>query len=309
MQEILTVKELITKLEGGEVSVGDKVCVVGNVSYKDFGTRKLIYTIEGQNSHISCYDSKKGNKVIVKLNKSIYVEGEVDKRLGEYSIKNITKVDNKVLKQRLLRVYETEKTDQNKLYLLMADGDEKNAIKLLESSENINVNGSLNHTKLIYFAIECKMPKLFDAILNHSDFSTEGTNDPFEETLLTCLLYLYSSDTIKGEYKKLVRDCINSVISCGKFDLNETNLNNETALIVSCQSKELNWVTSILCANKDVYLNVCDDYDATAIEHAIREENYEAVNMLLKRDDLNLTDSIQEAVESMKKVCVETVRE
>lgn len=103
MQNIFKVKELITSIDDGSVKVGDKVCVCGEVSNKDYGTKKLIYTIVGKNSRIVCFDSNKSNKDIVKLEKLLYVEGKVDIRLGEYVLNDITKVDRNVMRQKLLR--------------------------------------------------------------------------------------------------------------------------------------------------------------------------------------------------------------
>lgn len=150
-------------------------------------------------------------------------------------------------------------------------------------------------------AINYHMPKLFDTIINHKDFKADESGDDFGNTLLIALLYLYGSNIKKNE-RKLVKEFINSVFLCNKFDLNEEDINKETALIVSCRYKELNWFTEMLCSVKSVDVNKQDDFGFSAIDKAINERNIEAIDMLLNREDLEMSDSTKDKVAKIKRL-------
>lgn len=296
MKSIFTVKELIAALENGDVKVGENVCVTGEVFKKDFGTRKLIYTLKWRNAHITCFDSNKDNKEVVKINKPLYVDGVVGVTFGMgFIIEDINSVDRNVKKQQFLRIYEAEKTDQNLLYLLMVSGDEEEAIKLLNISKNIELNALCQDEELACLAIKYATPKVFNAIINHKDFKAKGITDGFGDTLMTSLMYLYgpnSNDELAKEY-------IDSLVSCGRFDFNETNIHNETALMVSCMYPSLIFMTKILCEMEDIDLNVKNDFGNTALDCAIDNKNIGAIRMLMTRNDLIISDKNKESIEKL----------
>lgn len=300
MEKIRCIDDLINDLKNGKVKVGENVCIYGTVSKKDFGTRKLIYTVESSNAHITCFDSNLENKAIVKLDKPLYLEGEVGYHLNEYTIDKIKVVDSNIMKQHLLRLYEKEKTDQNLLYLTMSMGDDEKASEIVKSSDGIDPNGVCNNTELIFFAVEHRLPKTFKAIVGHKDFNGKNIRDGFDEPILVALLYIYGSKGVKITKKEIIKEMIDVIISSNKFDLNEVDINETTALSVACEFG-INSVVKALCDILEVDVNIADDYDRTPLDQAIKANNYEAVDILMSRSDLKVTKKQKKLIEAHKK--------
>lgn len=174
------------------------------------------------------------------------------------------------------------------LHKLIDENDEIGAIKLIEKERGkINVNYEFNQRVPIFSAINNKMFKLFDTIVNCEGFDSK-IEDGFGETLLESLLYLSGSDEVSTskEDNTLLKSMIKSILSSKTFDFNAKDLNNDTAINVACEYPSEVWVVEALVSKKNIDVNVVNDFDCSAVENCIRNKNMEALKLLGQRPDL-----------------------
>jgi 5'-3' exonuclease len=176
---------------------------------------------------------------------------------------------------------------------LIDDGDEKGAIELLKKyGDSFNVNYEYKMKLPIFSAINKNMNDLFDEIVNHYTF--DGVNeDGFGESLLHSLLYLRGGaeelqlqESEKANIDRMIRTLLNS----NKQDLNAVDLNNDTAINISCEYPNLLWITEDLVNREYVNPNIINDFSSTALTNAIRNDNIDAIKLLSKRKDLIVRD-------------------
>ena len=176
------------------------------------------------------------------------------------------------------------------LHKLIDENDEIGAIKLIEKERGkINVNYEFNQRVPIFSAINNKMFKLFDTIVNCEGFDSK-IEDGFGETLLESLLYLSGSDEVSTskEDNTLLKSMIKSILSSKTFDFNAKDLNNDTAINVACEYPSEVWVVEALVSKRDIDINVVNDFDCSAVENCIRNKNMEALKLLGQRPDLKI---------------------
>lgn len=176
------------------------------------------------------------------------------------------------------------------LHKLIDENDEVGAIKLLEKERgNINVNYEFQNRVPIFSAINNKMYKLFDVIVNTKGFDSK-IEDGFGETLLESMLYLNGSDEVNttAEDTQMLDSMIKSILRSESFDFNAKDLNNDTAINVACEYPKEVWVVEALVSKKDVNINVVNDFDCSAIDNCIRNKNLEALKLIGQRPDLEI---------------------
>lgn len=188
------------------------------------------------------------------------------------------------------------------LHKLIDEGDEIGAIKLIEENyDKINVNHELNGVVPVFSAIDRHMFNLFGKIISHEKYDTE-TTDGFGESLITNILYVYylnASYTMKPDEEKTVRQIIEQIIDCGRFDLNYQNENEDTALTVATNSPRLNWLVKKLTEIPEVNVNLINDVNCHSLSEALRKKNLEAVPILVRRRDLIINDADREAAKKL----------
>jgi hypothetical protein len=136
------------------------------------------------------------------------------------------------------------------------------------------------------------MYNLYEKIVNHHTFDG-NTEDDFGETLLQSLLYLRTADEacISDEDKAVIDRLIKITINCPNADLNQKDLNGETALSIACQyPTELLWMVEDLAKRENVNPNVINDFGFTALTNAIRSKNVEAIKLLANRKDVSIME-------------------
>lgn len=181
------------------------------------------------------------------------------------------------------------------LHKLIESGDEQGAINLINSVEGIDVNYEYNTRYPIFSALCEKMYNLFKAIVTHPTFD-QTIEDGFGERVLGGLLYLYTPYDNTEDDKKELKPLIDTILNMENYDFNYTDINGDTALIISCEFTCLNWVTSELLKKKDIDINAINDVEHSALTEAIRFKNIEAIKMLSKMKGLALRDiDIEEA--------------
>lgn len=178
------------------------------------------------------------------------------------------------------------------LHKLIDSGDEQGAINLINSEKGIDVSYEYNQRVPILSAINSKMYDLFEVIVNHPTFDSTIEDGFGDESVLESLLYMYGSEEIckLPQEKEVFEKMIKMTLESDKFDFNAKDLNEDTALIVCCTWKRLNWVAKELLLKKDVDINAINDIDCSALTQAIRCKNIEAIRMLSKMKDLVVRD-------------------
>jgi hypothetical protein len=154
---------------------------------------------------------------------------------------------------------------------------------------NINVNYEFNQRIPIFSAITNKMFKLFDAIVNCDGFDSQ-IEDGFGETLLQSLIYLHGSDEVASseEDNKILTNMIKSILGSKNFNLAATDINHDCALNTACEYPNEVWIVKELVSNKNVDVNVINDFDCSALANCIRNNNLEALKVLGQRPDLKI---------------------
>lgn len=174
------------------------------------------------------------------------------------------------------------------LHKLIDENDEIGAIRLIEKERGkINVNYEFNQRIPIFSAINNRMYKLFDVIVNCDNFDSK-IEDGFGETLLESLLYLSGSDEVctSDEDKTLLNNMITSILSSKSFDFNALDLNHDAAINVACEYPNELWIVEALVSKKDVKMNVVNDFDCDAVDNCICNHNLEALKLIGQRPDL-----------------------
>lgn len=176
------------------------------------------------------------------------------------------------------------------LHKLIDENDEIGAIKLIEKERGkINVNYEFNQRIPIFSAITNKMFKLFDTIVNCDGFDSQ-IEDGFGETLLQSLIYLHGSDEVASseEDEKILANMIKSILGSKSFNLAATDINHDCALNTACEYPNEVWIVKELVSNKNVDVNVVNDFDCGAVSNCIRNNNLEALKVLGQRPDLKI---------------------
>ena len=178
------------------------------------------------------------------------------------------------------------------LHKLIDENDEMGAIKLLEKEgKNFNVNYEFNQRVPIINAVNNKMYNLFEKIVNHPKFDS-SVEDGFGETLLESLIYLYGSDEIsssKTEEESLKRMII-SILKSDSYDFNTKDLNSDTAINIACEYPKMLWIVKALASNKNVDINVINDFECAALGACIRNKNLEALKVIGQRPDVKVRE-------------------
>ena len=177
---------------------------------------------------------------------------------------------------------------------LIDSNDEKGAIELLEKSSLLDVSYKYNEIIPIFSAISNKMTDLAVKIVNHPTFDAL-VEDDFGESLFESLIYLYGADeAIFGdkEYEEMCVKLIKEIIEQGNADvLNQQDLNKDTAINIACGYPKCLWIVDALAKNEEVNINSTNDFDCSALTSAIINQNTEAIKILAKRKDLEVTVS------------------
>ena len=182
------------------------------------------------------------------------------------------------------------------LHKLISSGNETEAIALLDSDDSIDVNFEYNQRIPIFSAINQKMYKLFEKIVQNPKFDS-NVEDGFGENLLESLIYVYTADdldsyVVENEYgtQNALELMIKAILNTKSFNFNHKDLNEDTAINIAAEYPKANWIVEALAADENVDINIVNDFDSTALTNAIRNKNTEAIKVLVKRSDLEVRD-------------------
>ena len=177
------------------------------------------------------------------------------------------------------------------LHKLIENGDEQGAINLINSEKGIDVSYEYNQRIPVFSAINSNMYDLFEVIVAHPTYDI-NVEDGFGESLLESLIYMYASDEITSDpsQNSALERMIKAILKYNAYNVNAKDLNEDTALIISCEFKKLNWLTKEFLLNKDIDINVINDAECSALTEAIRYKNLEAIKMLSKMRNLVVRD-------------------
>jgi len=289
MEKLETLKNVVDN------AIIGSMCVVGKVETKketnSFGriwTTSLLCSSDGHYVVCTVQKEKVGknyDEIIknLKIGKEVYLKGSMSKR----NIFYVTFASQNVFRMELNHF---EETNEIKVFKYIYDGDEKSAIDLIKKcGDNFNVNYECCGRILIFSAISKKMGDLCENIIKHPKFNC-SVEDGFGETLLESLLYLLGIATAENDtsfLERMIRALLNN---SSKQDLNAVDLNNDTAINISCEYPNLLWVTEDLANREYVNPNIIDDFGLTALTNAIRNDNIDAIKLLSKRKDLIVRD-------------------
>ena len=178
------------------------------------------------------------------------------------------------------------------LHKLIDEGDEQGAIKLIEKQgKDFNVNYEFNMRLPIFSVVNSKMYDLFNVIINHPKFDP-SYEDGFGDSILQSLLYMYGSDDVSTskEEENNLKKMIEAIVKCQNFNFNIKDINNDTAINITCEYPKMAWITEELVKNKSVDVNFKNDLKNSPLASAIRNNNVEAIKALGKRPDLVIDD-------------------
>ena len=172
------------------------------------------------------------------------------------------------------------------LHKYISLSDEENALKVIEDNPDLDVNYILNETAPIVNAINRDLTKVVNAIISSKKFDT-NTSDGFGEPILISMIYAYMSCELHDKSnREAIQDMIVSVLENPNVDLNQIDINLDTAINVAIEDKSTMWIAEYLVANKNVNINVINDYDRSALGNAIACGNIQGIKLLATRPDL-----------------------
>jgi hypothetical protein len=174
------------------------------------------------------------------------------------------------------------------LHKLIDEGSEKEAIKLINKNrDNLDVNYEFNMRLPIFSAANNKMMDLFEVIVNHPSFSLSH-EDGFGDSILQALLFIYgSNDTNPSkEDEERIEKMISCIIENNRLDFNGKDINDDTAINITCEYPTMAWVTERLVRNKAVDVNSKNGSGLSPLANAIKNKNFKAIEALGKRPDL-----------------------
>lgn len=176
------------------------------------------------------------------------------------------------------------------LHKLIDERNEDEAVALIASEgDEFDVNYEFSMTVPIFKAIETKQFKVFKSIINHKMFNCE-TCDEFGESILMSLMFSYVCDSSSSDDKKNIKKMIDIILDSKTFNFNVQDINLDTALHTACLRSDLNWVVDRLISNKDVNVNIINDWNCSPLGTAICSKNIEAIKLLGQRRDLSVRD-------------------
>ena len=178
------------------------------------------------------------------------------------------------------------------LHKLIDEGDDEGACALIDKEKDIDVNYIFNDNRPVFRAIESKLHKTVGKIIANKKFDC-NVDDGFGESLIQNLLFAFYLDVTNKPNAKnssSIKEMLNTIIDSGKFDLNFIDDNDDTAINIACCNPNMLWLVEKLASNKDVNINCVNDAGHTAFGEAIRHDNLEALTILGKRPDIELSD-------------------
>lgn len=174
------------------------------------------------------------------------------------------------------------------LHKLIDEKNETEAVALIaKEGDDFDVNFEFNQNVPIFSAIENKLYRVFEAIINHKKFDCT-TCDSFGESLLQSLMFNYMPESSNSDRREAeaVKRMINTILDSENFDFNVQDINLDTAINIACDRRELLWVVERLASKPNVNINIVNDFNCTALGTAIRKQNIDAIRILARRPDL-----------------------
>ena len=191
---------------------------------------------------------------------------------------------------RVSDFYQREKVDPKIMFhKLILEGSEDEAIELLQANPDMDVNFEFNYNAPIFNVIEKNMLKLFECLINHPKFNTSLV-DGFGSTILNKLMYDVSDPKLSKEQQNKIHTMIQLILDSNKFDLNQQDINEDTAVNIAANSPITYNILRELVMNENVDINVVNDFNCTALGNAIRFQNVEAIKLLATRPDFKVRE-------------------
>lgn len=240
---------------------------------------------------------------IIKLEKDAYEQEDVKYAENLYGQKLDVNHIEEIIQLPIDKFVSNKELDPNILLHKYIDTNkEDKAIQLLcsDAGKNIDVNFEYNSKLPIYMAINQRMAKLFDVIVNHPTFNP-AISDGLGETLVDSIIYLIASAKmlqISHDDLNLLAYMLTSIMNVPHYNFNIRKLNNETTLHTVCEFPQLSKVAVNLISRKYIDVNAVNDSNDTALSISLKNKNMDAVSALCKRPDLVITDMDKKAAKA-----------
>lgn len=183
-------------------------------------------------------------------------------------------------------IYNSNVQPEKLLHKYINSADEENALKLIEENPDLNVNYILNGSIPVFNAIRNGLLKVFNAIITSKNFNI-NVADGFGEPILISMIYVYAACGLHDDRnEKKLHKMIDSVLHNSNIDLNQIDINLDTPINVAIEATSTMWIAQELVANKNVNINVINDYDRSALGNAIACDNIDGIKLLATRPDL-----------------------
>ena len=186
------------------------------------------------------------------------------------------------------------------LHKLIDTGMEREAIThLIKEWDTIDINYQLHGRLPIFSLLSSRMFNLFEYVVSHPKFDV-SIKDGFGDPLLESLLLVYKNNELPSRIINTVdvERMINVILNHRSFNVNDKDIEGNTALIVSCTDEKMLWVTERLLSLPYIDVNSMNIYHETALRTALIHDNVAAVNLLcthpnliVSQDDFMLTQS------------------
>lgn len=174
------------------------------------------------------------------------------------------------------------------LHKYVDECNEEDAIALIETHKDLDINYKYNSRLAITIAIANAMGDLVVKMINNPKFDatlTDIYNEPAQNLILMSLLF--DQEEKKPQYEKM----LHALVDSNKANFNQQAMNKETTLMVSVTNPSINWFSKWLIDQKDIDINAVSEFNETALSEAMIYNNTEIISYLGQRPDLVISEN------------------
>lgn len=175
-------------------------------------------------------------------------------------------------------------------------GDETNACRFfLEHRSEIDVNhvfeddGDTIFCKAYFYRVHPLSVMIAEDERFNPMIGSEALQMPVLNMLVTAFTPTWI-DEREEMYLEDVKQLIEIILNSGKANLNAIDANKQTILHLLASIHQLDWVAEKVLEDESVNVNALDNFDKSALDIAIEEENIPFIKLLLKREDLKISE-------------------
>lgn len=230
---------------------------------------------------------------VLAYTKDIYGAASLAKSSDVYG-RSIPSIDDRLKELNITRSDFESQADIDPAILVckfINEDNEREAIRILKSSESVNVNTKFQNRLLVMRAIDAYMPKLYGEIIRHKTFDAKTINSLGGSCLHTLAIVngVMNAKVEDATRAAAIKQMIEESLHANVFDLNARDINLDTLLHLAACNETLTWLALELIQDYRVNINLVNDILETPLTRALRMKNMVVIKALGERPDLEIS--------------------